>query len=226
MGGIILILFHDRPIKSEPNSFTVAPGSSVSANFDKRMRSSNPSDFFINILSYNLLWNSSVFVFSVYSLKYLSNRQPETDIIFYEPFHPNVKYKFFFFIGWTALHEASVEDFYEIANELLKAGADVDARGGEQVTPLQDAVKEGHYEVYSKLNTNYGLGVEIIVAWSRRSHNLFTGDWSFQIMDKFRSLQVLLAQFPFKPFHALQDLSKSRNYFFLTVSENGWSTEE
>ncbi|NXW51156.1 ANR11 protein, partial [Nyctiprogne leucopyga] len=59
--------------------------------------------------------------------------------------------RFFFFIGWTALHEASVGGFYVIANELLKAGADVNARGGEQVTPLQDAVKEDHYEVYSKL---------------------------------------------------------------------------
>lgn len=70
-----------------------------------------------------------------------------------------MKYRFFFSVGWTALHTASVEGSYRIANELLKAGADVDARGYEQVTPLQDAAKEGHYEVYSKLNTNYGLGI-------------------------------------------------------------------
>ncbi|KFQ34176.1 Putative ankyrin repeat domain-containing protein 31, partial [Mesitornis unicolor] len=56
------------------------------------------------------------------------------------------------YAGWTALHTASVEGFRRIAIELLKAGADVDARGNEQITPLQDAVREGHYMVYSKLN--------------------------------------------------------------------------
>ncbi|XP_065520156.1 ankyrin repeat domain-containing protein 31 [Lathamus discolor] len=50
-------------------------------------------------------------------------------------------------LSWTALHTASVEGSHRIANELLKAGADVDARGYEQVTPLQDAAKEGHYEM-------------------------------------------------------------------------------
>lgn len=85
-----------------------------------------------------------------------------------------MKCRFFFFIGWTALHRASVEGFYGIANELLKAGADVNARGDKQITPLQDAVKEGHYKVYSKLNTNYGLGIEIIIVESRRLQNLFT----------------------------------------------------
>ncbi|OWK62789.1 putative ankyrin repeat domain-containing protein 31 [Lonchura striata] len=47
----------------------------------------------------------------------------------------------------TALHIASVEGFYRIANLLLKAGADVNATQKEQITPLQDAVKEGHYEI-------------------------------------------------------------------------------
>ncbi|NWW88801.1 ANR11 protein, partial [Rhynochetos jubatus] len=56
------------------------------------------------------------------------------------------------YAGWSALHTASPEGICEIANELLKAGADVNARRDEQVTPLQDAVKEGHYEVYYKLN--------------------------------------------------------------------------
>ncbi|KFP08283.1 Putative ankyrin repeat domain-containing protein 31, partial [Calypte anna] len=62
------------------------------------------------------------------------------------------------YAGWTALHIASLKGCYDIANALLKAGADVNARGNKQVTPLQDTVKEGHYEVYSKLNTSYGLG--------------------------------------------------------------------
>ncbi|NWY46251.1 ANR11 protein, partial [Sylvia atricapilla] len=51
------------------------------------------------------------------------------------------------YAGLTALHIASEEGFYGIANLLLKAGADVNAARKEQVTPLQDAVKEGHYEV-------------------------------------------------------------------------------
>lgn len=49
--------------------------------------------------------------------------------------------------GWTALHEASLAGFFEATNELLKAGADVNSKGYEQVTPLHDAVKEGHYKV-------------------------------------------------------------------------------
>lgn len=77
-----------------------------------------------------------------------------------------MKYSIFFFVGWTALHRASTEGCYGIANELLKAGANVNSRGSEKITPLQHAVKEGHYEVYSKLNRNYGLGIEVIVAGS------------------------------------------------------------
>lgn len=199
---------------SKTNIVTATPVSSVIANFDKRMTSPSPCDFLINFSSYNLLHSASVFNFSVYSLEYLSNRQGKTDINVYKLFHPNVKYRFFFFVGWTALHIASVEGFYRIANELLKAGANVNARGNEQITPLQDAVKEGHYEVYSKLNTNYGRGIEISVDGSRRSHNVFTCGCFFQIMGKFRSLQVLSAQFLFKPFHALQNLSKAEINWF------------
>lgn len=59
-----------------------------------------------------------------------------------------------------------MKGYYGIANELLKAGADVNSRQSEKITPLQDAVKEGHYEVYSKLNRNYGLEIDIIVVVS------------------------------------------------------------
>lgn len=69
-----------------------------------------------------------------------------------------------------------MEGFYEIANLLLKAGANVNATQKEQITPLQDAVKEGHYKVYSTLNTKYDLGTEIIVVESTRSHNVFVWD--------------------------------------------------
>ncbi|NXU95509.1 ANR11 protein, partial [Xiphorhynchus elegans] len=63
------------------------------------------------------------------------------------------------YVGLTALHVASVEGFYGIANLLLKAGADVNATQKEQITPLQNAVKEGHYDVCSKLNTDYDFGL-------------------------------------------------------------------
>lgn len=50
-------------------------------------------------------------------------------------------------IGWTALHEASVGGFYQTASELLKGGADVNIKGMYQITPLHDAVINGHYKV-------------------------------------------------------------------------------
>ncbi|GCC25012.1 hypothetical protein chiPu_0003416 [Chiloscyllium punctatum] len=48
--------------------------------------------------------------------------------------------------GWTALHEASVAGFHEAVGLLLSAGAHVDCKGLNGVTPLQDAVKGGHFE--------------------------------------------------------------------------------
>ncbi|XP_071437638.1 ankyrin repeat domain-containing protein 31 [Pithys albifrons albifrons] len=51
------------------------------------------------------------------------------------------------YAGLTALHIASVEGFYGIANLLLKAGADVNAAQKQKITPLQNAVKEDHYEM-------------------------------------------------------------------------------
>ena len=50
-------------------------------------------------------------------------------------------------IGWRALHEASVGGYYQTAKELLKGGADVNAKGKYQITPLHDAVMNRHYKV-------------------------------------------------------------------------------
>lgn len=49
--------------------------------------------------------------------------------------------------GWTALHEASARGHEAVVEELLKAGAHVNARSCDGVTPLQDAVYSGHYQV-------------------------------------------------------------------------------
>lgn len=38
-----------------------------------------------------------------------------------------------------------------VVEELLKAGANVNARNSDGVTPLQDAVYTGHYKVMEKL---------------------------------------------------------------------------
>lgn len=118
-------------------------------------------------------------------LEYLSRRKSNTDLFFYKLHKCETQFsvvRISFFIGWTALHEASVQGCYRIANELLKAGADVNARGSKQITPLQDAVKEGHYEVYSDFNVNCGLGIEIIVVNPESYVVLQHVGLSFQIM--------------------------------------------
>lgn len=57
--------------------------------------------------------------------------------------------------GWTALHEAAFVGDNAVAEELLKAGADVNARSDDGVSPLHDAVCGGHYQVRKKVECSF-----------------------------------------------------------------------
>jgi ankyrin repeat protein len=51
----------------------------------------------------------------------------------------------------TPLHEAARKGFDEVVQQLLEAGADVEARDGWNRTPLSDALRKGHEEVAAVL---------------------------------------------------------------------------
>lgn len=51
------------------------------------------------------------------------------------------------FPGWTALHEACNRGYYDVAKQLLAAGAEVNTKGLDDDTPLHDAANNGHYKV-------------------------------------------------------------------------------
>lgn len=51
------------------------------------------------------------------------------------------------FSGWTALHEACNRGYYEVAKQLLAAGAEVNTKGLDDDTPLHDASNNGHFKV-------------------------------------------------------------------------------
>lgn len=54
-------------------------------------------------------------------------------------------------LGWTALHEACNRGYYEVAKQLLAAGAEVNTKGLDDDTPLHDASNNGHFKVITIL---------------------------------------------------------------------------
>lgn len=53
-------------------------------------------------------------------------------------------------LGWTALHEACNRGYYDVAKQLLAAGAEVNTKGLDDDTPLHDASNNGHFKVRTK----------------------------------------------------------------------------
>ncbi|KAJ8271333.1 hypothetical protein COCON_G00101920 [Conger conger] len=53
--------------------------------------------------------------------------------------------------GWTALHEACNRGYYDVAKQLLAAGAEVNTKGLDDDTPLHDASNNGHFKVVKLL---------------------------------------------------------------------------
>ena len=49
--------------------------------------------------------------------------------------------------GWTVLHEACNRGFVSVAQELITAGAAVNAKGLDNETPLHDACVNNHFKV-------------------------------------------------------------------------------
>lgn len=57
----------------------------------------------------------------------------------------------FFVLGWTPLHEACSYGHYNVATLLVKAGANVNAKGFEDNTPLHDAATNGNLKLVKML---------------------------------------------------------------------------
>ncbi|PHZ12613.1 ankyrin, partial [Rhizopus microsporus ATCC 52813] len=59
------------------------------------------------------------------------------------------------YAGWTPLHEAALRGQIDVIKLLIKHGADVNARGGEELdTPLHDATENNHCDVVELLLEN------------------------------------------------------------------------
>lgn len=54
-------------------------------------------------------------------------------------------------LGWTPLHEACNHSHYNVAQILIKGGADVNAKAFEDTTPLHDAAIVGNLKLVKLL---------------------------------------------------------------------------
>lgn len=63
-----------------------------------------------------------------------------------------------FVLGWTALHEACNRGYYDVAKQLLAAGAEVNTKGLDDDTPLHDASNNGHLKVSTSTHAFHFFG--------------------------------------------------------------------
>lgn len=54
------------------------------------------------------------------------------------------------------MHEACNRGYYDVAKQLLAAGAEVNTKGLDDDTPLHDASNNGHFKVNKKRIVNKG----------------------------------------------------------------------
>ena len=76
--------------------------------------------------------------------------------------------------GWAALHEAAFVGDKAVTEELLKAGADANARNDDGVSPLHDAVSGGHYQVRKKLEYSFWSHIPHVHRGTKSWHQSLT----------------------------------------------------
>lgn len=52
------------------------------------------------------------------------------------------------------MHEACNRGYYDVAKQLLAAGAEVNTKGLDDDTPLHDASNNGHFKVKEKMHSH------------------------------------------------------------------------
>ena len=59
------------------------------------------------------------------------------------------------------MHEACNRGYYDVAKQLLAAGAEVNTKGLDDDTPLHDASNNGHFKV-KKNDKSYKMGLNVV----------------------------------------------------------------
>lgn len=62
-----------------------------------------------------------------------------------------ILFQHIYITGWSPLHEACNHGHYNVALTLVKAGANINAKGLEDDTPLHDAAIVGHFKLVKLL---------------------------------------------------------------------------